>query len=91
MVVTPFSELVRGRTRIRTFDSSVNREELVWHRDRHSRLVKVVESKGWKFQMDNELPQELIPGDALYIPKETYHRVIAGDGNLVIEIHEHED
>jgi ribosomal protein L16 Arg81 hydroxylase len=41
--------------------------------------------------MDNELPKHLNKGDVLYIPKETYHRVIAGNGRLVVEIEEHED
>ena len=90
-MVTPYSEIIKGRKRVRTFDSSVDREELVWHRDRQTRTVKVVEGQGWKFQMDNQLPQHLSKGDVLYIPKETYHRVIAGDSKLVVEIEEHED
>lgn len=91
MVVTPYSEIVKGKIRTRTFESSVNREELVWHRDRQTRTVTIVEGTGWKFQMDNELPKHLNKGDVLYIPKETYHRVIAGNGRLVVEIEEHED
>ena len=91
MVVTPYSEIVQGRTRTRTFDSSVDGEELVWHRDRQTRTVKVLEGTGWRFQMDNQLPQQLSKGDVLHIPKETYHRIMAGDNNLVVEIEEHED
>lgn len=91
MVVTPYSEIVKGKIRTRTFESSVDKEELVWHRDRQTRTVTIVEGNGWKFQMDNNLPQHLKAGDVLYIPKETYHRVIAGNGQLVVEIEEHED
>lgn len=91
MVVTPYQDKTVGKTRIRTFDSSVDREELVWHRDRQTRKVTVVESNGWKFQMDNDLPREMKSGDVLHIPKEEYHRVIAGKGRLVIEIREIED
>ncbi len=87
-MVSPYSEIVSGKTRTRTFNSSIDEEELVWHRDRENRKVTVVEGNGWKFQMDNQLPIELKIGDVLYIPKETYHRVIAGKGNLVIEIEE---
>ena len=87
-MVTPYSEIVQGKIRKRTFDSSIDEEELVWHRDKQNRIVKVVEGNGWKFQMDNELPKELKTGDVLYIPKETYHRVIAGSGNLIVEIEE---
>jgi quercetin dioxygenase-like cupin family protein len=91
VVVTPYSETVSGKIRMRTFDSAVDRQELVWHRDRQTRTVTIVESNGWKFQMDNELPREMKAGDVLHIPKEEYHRVIAGKGKLVIEIQEHED
>ena len=91
MVVTPYSEIIKGRTRTRTFESSVDGEELVWHRDRQTRTVKVLEGTGWRFQMDNQLPQQLSKGDVLHIPKETYHRIMAGDNNLVVEIEEHED
>ena len=91
MVVTPYSEIVKGKTRTRTFESSVDGEELVWHRDRQTRTVKVLEGTGQRFQMDNQLPQQLSKGDVLYIPKETYHRIMAGDNNLVVEIEEHED
>jgi hypothetical protein len=39
--------------------------------------------------MDDELPRCLNIGDVLNIPKETYHRVIAGKGKLVVRIEEH--
>lgn len=90
-MVTPYSDIIKGKTRVRTFNSSVDREELVWHRDRQTRTVTIVEGTGWKFQMDNELPKTLTAGDVLYIPKETYHRIIAGNDRLVVEIEEHED
>ena len=59
-MVTPYTEIVKGRTRTRTFESSVDGEELVWHRDRQTRTVKVLEGTGWRFQMDNHLSR---PGD----------------------------
>ena len=91
MVVNPYTEVADGNKRIRTFDSSVDATELVWHRDRKTRQVKVLESAGWRFQYDNKIPTELNTGDVLHIEKETYHRVIAGNGRLVIEITEYED
>lgn len=91
MVVKPYSETVKGKTRVRTFESSVDRQELVWHRDRHTRRVTVLEGSGWRFQFDDEVPQSFNTGTTLTIPKETYHRVIAGEGKLVIEIEEYED
>ena len=90
-MVNPYTEVADGNKRIRTFDSSVDATELVWHRDRKTRQVKVLESAGWHFQYDNKIPTELNTGDVLHIEKETYHRVIAGSGRLVIEITEYED
>jgi len=73
---------------VRTFDEDIDSSEMVWHRDKKDREVKIIEGNGWKFQMDNELPSELKSGDVLNIPKETFHRVIKGSGKLVIEIRE---
>ena len=39
-------------------------------------------------QFDNDLPKKLIIGESVIIPKETYHRVIKGGSNLVVEIQE---
>ena len=90
MVVKPYSEVVNGNVRIRTFDSDIDSDELVWHRDRMTRTVTVLESDNWKFQMDDELPRHLNIGDVLNIPAETYHRVIAGNGKLIVRIEEDE-
>jgi hypothetical protein len=35
-------------------------------------------------QMDNELPQSLT--ETIFIPKNTYHRVIKGTGDLVVRV-----
>ena len=72
----------------RVFSSDVPEEELVWHRDRDNRIVEVIEDSDWYFQMDNELPIPLKKGVKLEIPKETFHRVIKGTGNLKILIEE---
>tara|TARA_A100001515_G_scaffold144530_1_gene148895 strand:- start:1681 stop:1962 length:282 start_codon:yes stop_codon:yes gene_type:complete len=84
----PFKEVGSDGKLIRTFDADVLDEELVWHRDREDRLVKVVEVDGWGFQRDNELPLPLHEGQEIYIPKMSWHRVIKGQGKLVVEIYE---
>jgi quercetin dioxygenase-like cupin family protein len=71
---------------VRTFDSSVNSSELVWHRDREDRIVKVLEGKDWYFQFDDQLPFELKYGDQFFIEKMTYHRLIKGSTNLKVLI-----
>ena len=55
---------------------------------RADREVTVVEGVGWKIQFDDELPRNLSPGKTYYIPKNTYHRVMKGQTNLVVEIRE---
>jgi len=82
----PFSQIESNNKKIRTFDESIDEIELKWHRDKETRKVRILESNNWKFQMDNQLPLTLKKGDIIHIPKETYHRVIKGEGNLVIEV-----
>lgn len=84
----PYTQNIENEIIQRTFDETIDEMELVWHRDKKDRMVKVIQSEGWKFQMDNELPIELKRGTELFIPKEVYHRVIKGNGELKIEIKE---
>ena len=85
----PFSqEQIDDSTFIREFNQDIDSEELIWHMDRKDRIVTILESSGWEFQMDNELPKILKEGDVLFIPKYTYHRVIKGSGKLIVEIKE---
>ena len=72
--------------RIRMFSCGVDNEELIWHRDKRDRIVEVIECKDWFFQFENELPIALKPGDTLSISKMVFHRLIKGDGALVIKI-----
>jgi hypothetical protein len=70
----------------RVFSENTEDKELVWHRDREDRIVVPINESGWKLQMDNELPIELKPNMEYFIPKETFHRVIKGDKDLIINI-----
>ena len=81
----PFKETSVGNNQyIREFSAGVNTHELEWHIDKEDRIVEVVENINWEVQLDNELPKLL--KDELFIPKETYHRIIKGDGKLVVRI-----
>ena len=73
---------------IRTFDNNVNDDELVWHRDKRDRKVKVLSGDGWLIQMDNELPIPLLMGQTYNIKKEVYHRIMKGKNLLRLEIEE---
>ena len=66
-----------------------NTDELEWHRDRHDRLIEVIEGSGWMFQFDNELPFIINKKSTLFIPKDTYHRLFSGAGKLKIRIKEY--
>lgn len=77
----PYLERLNGTISYRTFDNNVDEHELVWHRDKEDRLVKCTHSTDWKVQVENELPITL---QEIFIPKETYHRLIKGTGNLHI-------
>jgi hypothetical protein len=84
----PFIEKSVGNNQyIREFSTDVATHELEWHIDREDRTVEVIENIDWQFQLDNNLPQLL--KETIFIPKETYHRVIKGTGNLKVKITKH--
>ena len=72
---------------VRIFAQDVDSHELIWHRDREDRIVRVLEGSGWEFQLDNNLPIQLNEGDVIHIPKYEYHRIIKGDTDLKVELY----
>jgi hypothetical protein len=89
-VVTPYTDQPAADQNkfIREFKYTVDSSELVWHRDRADRIVKVISGTGWYIQMDNKLPALLVSGVSYHIPRETYHRILKGTDSLVLEIEE---
>ena len=83
-------DLFNDKKHIRTFLDTVDSDELIWHRDKKDRTIKVIESNNWKLQIDNELPIPLLMGQDYEIKKEVYHRVHKGKGKLVVEIKEYD-
>ena len=71
---------------LRTFYSTVDSDELVWHRDRQDRRVTVIEGEGWQFQFNGSLPIELTEGRLFEIPRDMYHRVIKVKTNFDLRI-----
>ena len=70
---------------IRIFDSIKSQNEFEWHLDKEDRIVEVLENNGgWCFQLDNKLP--ILLNKSIFIPKETYHRIIKGNGKLILKI-----
>ena len=84
----PFQQIEIDNKKIRTFSPDVDEDELKWHQDLTDRKVTIVESGGWSFQMEDELPNKLQNAKQIFIPKLVWHRVIKGKGELVVEIEE---
>jgi hypothetical protein len=81
----PYSEKTEDGYIIREFPQNTPSFEFVWHRDKEDRIVQAMHDTDWLFQLDNEIPQQLSE-NKLFIPKETYHRLIKGTGDLVVKI-----
>lgn len=87
----PFiEEQIKENIFLREFKEEVDSGELKWHMDKEDRQVKVIKSNGWKLQLDNQLPIYLEEGKTYFIEKYSFHRVIKGSGNLVVEIKKQE-
>ena len=71
---------------IRTFPADVDEMDLIWHADKEYRIITVLEGNGWKFQFDEELPIKMRKGKSISILKGRIHRVIKGNGPLVIKL-----
>ena len=82
----PYTESVTKNYVIREFSSNTSAVEFVWHRDKEDRVVQAMHDTDWKFQLDNEVPQ-VLSKNKLFIPKETYHRLIKGTGDLKVKIY----
>jgi len=68
----------------RLFSEDIDDSELVWHRDGEDRLLKVLNGgENWLIQLDDELPK---PIHNTYIKKDVYHRLIKGNGYILIEL-----
>lgn len=81
----PFKEThVEDNLYLREFEESVDVDDLEWHRDREDRIVEIIGKTDWQLQMDNELPKVMT--GKLFIPKEIWHRVIKGTGELKVKI-----
>lgn len=84
----PFEQIKKEGKLVRTFSPDVEDEELKWHQDLKDRKVTILESGGWSFQMENDLPKKLEDAKQIFIPKLAWHRVLKGKHKLVVEIEE---
>lgn len=84
----PFTQEQFDGKIVRTFSSDVDSDELKWHQDLKDRKVTIIESGGWSFQIDDNLPNKLQNAEQIIIPKFVWHRVLKGNKDLVVEIEE---
>jgi len=71
----------------RKFNKDLDSKELVWHRDKEDREIKVISGSGWHIQFENKLPILIQKNDLIKIRKQTWHRIINKKyTELVVEI-----
>ena len=68
----PYSQV----NNIRTFSEDVESDELVWHRDKYSREITILEGEDWMLQLDNQIAKKLETGKIYNIPAMEFHRSI---------------
>ena len=83
----PYKQSNVGSSVLRTFSQNIEEDELVWHRDEKDRLVEPLGETDWQFQFDNQLPIPI--NSPIFIPKETYHRLLKGTGTITVKITEY--
>jgi hypothetical protein len=83
----PFEEqFIEENVSVRTFDETIDPEELKWHQDDETRVIEVLEAGGWFIQYDNQLPEPLYENKTYLVRKGEWHRVLKGTGDLKIII-----
>ncbi len=83
----PFLQIQVGHNHIiRFFSSKAENVELKWHWDEEDRHITPLNENDWEFQFDNELPIKLKPNESIFIPKNSFHRVIKGTTDLIVDI-----
>ena len=71
------------------FNQNIEYNKFIWHRDEKDRDINIIyaDSK-WLFQFDDQLPFSLETGNKLTIKSNEYHRLIKGNGSLILLIKE---
>jgi len=82
----PFKENIKDGFNIRTFSSTLDKNELKWHFDEEDRIVVCEHDTDWQLQMDDELPKKIEKNEKYYIPEGLYHRLIKGNNDLIIKV-----
>ena len=81
--------IVENKIKTRLLKENIESRDFKWHFEKRDRKIKVVQSNDWMLQFENRKPRPLKEGQIITIPKGVYHRVIKGDGDLIIKIKEY--
>jgi hypothetical protein len=87
MEQVPYLENSEESYFIRTFNQNTPSDELKWHFDDENRKIIPVSGHCWQIQIDNSIPEDLVIGNEYFIPVDVYHRIIKGEGDLVIKLY----
>ena len=84
----PYTDIIEADgTTSRLFPTSTKPEALKWHMDDEDRIITVLSKTNWKFQFEDQLP---VPLDKpIFIKRHQWHRLVKGDGPLMISIYKH--
>ena len=83
--MNPYSEVqIAEKTYLRTFSADTPETDLIWHLDAEDRVIEATHITNWQFQFDNSLPVSL--NNQISIPKNTFHRIIKGDGDCELRM-----
>ena len=68
----------------RLFYERVNPQKLKWHMDDEDRIIQALHKNNWQFQLEDQLPVPL--NKPIFIERHQWHRLIKGDGSLMIKV-----
>ena len=85
----PFVEKRFGPVIVRVFNPRADKHLFKWHQDDRNRVIEVIHSGDWQFQLDNEHPKMMKSGDMFLVFKEDIHRIIPGTSPLWVKIIEY--
>jgi len=84
----PYTDIIEADgTTSRLFSASTKPERLKWHMDDEDRLIEPLGPNNWQFQFEDQLPVPL--NKSIFIKRHQWHRLIKGDGPLMISITKH--
>ena len=84
----PYTDIIEpDNTVSRLFPATTKSEDLKWHMDDEDRTITILNNTTWQFQFEDQLPVPL--NGPIFIRRHQWHRLIKGEGPLMISIFKH--